>query len=402
MGDTLFKFNRNNSGNTNKKKLFALGIALLILVTLPISLLALRNSTENRQRATVITPTPGLQTTCGNAPADIMLIIDRSGSMNSPLGSSSTKIGAAIAAAQKFVDLVAQDTRNRVGIVTFATTASLDTPLTNNYASVKTKIGQIKANGTTCTECGVVTNNQEISAHGRSNIKKVTILLTDGLANTILGNTNQVATPTAETKAIDAVKAGYTTNQTAFFTIGLGNKNGNAQTGINEKFLQQIATMTSAQYYYSPSTTDLDHIYQDISQIFGKGSVSGTVFNDANRNKQFDSGESPLVNWTINLKGGTNNQIVATANSDSSGAYKFTGICDGTYTVDETIQTGWELTIPTNPNNYSVSIANGSNNPNKNFGNATSLPTPTPTACPTPGNVSNLQITCPNCPSPTP
>lgn len=314
-------------------------------------------------------PVPTPPAACGNTPADIMLVIDRSSSMNNPTTTGGvTKIQAAIAAAQTFVDLIAADTQvpNRVGLVTFAKTSSLNNPLTTDFASVKSQLGQIKALGYTCTQCAAQTTNQEIQTHGRTNVKKVAILLTDGLPNFLIGGTASVSAAVAQQATITEIQNGFNASNTAYYTIGLGKD-------VNAKFLTTIANMTNAQYYFSPSTDQLAQIYQDLSRIIGKGAVSGTVFNDKNNNGVFDTGEPPLSGWTINLKDSLNTRIINNATSGSSGTYSFTGLCDGGYAVNEVKQAGWTQTVPVNPNYYPIIIKNGNSFANKNFGNTQSM-----------------------------
>lgn len=423
---------RRKSSSHLRVKIFGVLAAMLLVVGLPVILFVSQTQQKPGTKASTPVSNVALQNaafSCANAPADIMLVIDRSGSMSNTLGTGGTKISAAITAAKHFIDTISQDTNNRVGLVTFDTTAKLNSALTNNFSAVKTQIGQITPGNTTCTQCGVNTANSEVTKDGRTNIKKVVILLTDGIANTVSGNSNQVAASVAEAAAINAVKAGYAANNTTFFTIGLGNKNGTIETGINEPFLQQIASLTSGQYYYSPNSSQLDGIYQSISSIVGKGSIAGFVYNDINKNTTFDTSDTPLASWKVDLKDNKNATTLATATTDATGAYSFTGVCDASYTVSEELQNGWAQTSPVNPNYYSVTISGGDNHPNKNFGNNTSAcgaactsntqcsantssgctfcnPTsntctaplsPTPSACLTPAQVQNVKVTCSNC-----
>ncbi len=424
---------RRKSSPRLRVKIFGVLAAMLLIVGLPVVLFVSQNQQKSNTKASTPTNNTALQNaafSCSNAPVDIMLIIDRSGSMSNTLGTTSTtKLKAAITAAQTFVTTLSQNTNNRVGLATFSTTSTLDSALTSDFNSVKTKIGSLTATGNTCTQCGITTANQEVAKDGRSGIKKVVVLLTDGIANTVPGNSNKVAASVAESGAITVVKSGYAANNTTFFTIGLGNKDGNTETGINETFLKQIATLTSGQYYYSPDSSQLNSIYQSISNIVGKGSISGFVYNDINKNVSFDTSDAPLASWTVNLKDSTNASVLATATTDATGAYTFTGVCDASYTVSEVTKTGWTQTSPTNPNYYSVTISGGDNHPDKNFGNiqaacgspctsstqcsnnttsgctycspststCTTQPSLTPTACVTPGQIQNVKVTCANC-----
>ncbi len=49
-----------------------------------------------------------------------------------------------------------------------------------------------------------------------------------------------------------------------------------------------------------------------------------------------------LANWCVQLTG----TVTATALTDGSGNYMFTGLPDGTYTVCEAVQSGWQQTFP--------------------------------------------------------
>jgi hypothetical protein len=98
---------------------------------------------------------------------------------------------------------------------------------------------------------------------------------------------------------------------------------------------------------------------------FKLGKISGYKFNDLNGNGAWDSGEPALSGWTITLTGPVSGSKV----TDSSGYYEFTGLTVGTYTVSETLQTGWTQTMPATPGTYTVVIASGSDVKERNFGN---------------------------------
>src|SRR4029077_5081952 len=68
----------------------------------------------------------------------------------------------------------------------------------------------------------------------------------------------------------------------------------------------------------------------------GTASIDGQVFVDA-------SPWPGLQNWCVTASGPVN----ATAVTDASGNYLFPGLPAGTYTVCETVQSGWHQTFPT-------------------------------------------------------
>lgn len=305
-----------------------------------------------------VTPTPSA---CKNSSIDAMLVIDKSGSMNDRVGGNKvTKMTGAKGAAKNFVDALAADTKNAVALTSFSNSATVNSSFTNNFSSVKSKVDSLSANGYTCIQCAINKANQEISAKGRQGVKKVVVLLTDGRANWIEGNNRTVNPGLAEQKAAEAANAGHQNNGTVFYTIGLGND-------VNASFLKSIADSTGGKYYFSPTADQLNEIYTQISQVVAKGSISGFVFNDLNNNGAFNN-EPKLKAWNVNLtvQGATTPQTI---DSDEDGNFSFTGLCDGTYTLKQTIKPNWKQTTPANNTNYTVAIANGNAVTDKNFGN---------------------------------
>ncbi len=349
-------------------------LAIYVVIITPLLVVNLQKKQELRGRAQIAT-TPTPVPSCGNVATDIILIIDRSSSMN-----DDNKIEEAKAAAKSFVDVIANDTNtsNRIGLVSFDHDATLNNTLTNNFASIKTKIDSISLGSGTCTECGIVKANQEISANGRPDIKKVVIMLTDGRANYIIGVSNLVDPELAESKALEAVKAGFYASKTVFFTIGFGTEEGDDE--YNREFLQAIATLTGGKHYY-PAPGELDEVYKEISTLIGKGLLGGFIFNDINGNGAFDTSEPKLSGWNVQLISSTDTK---TFTSDTTGSYNITGLCDGNYQLKEVLKSGWLQTLPTDPNGYTITITNGSQYTNKNFGDKIAPPTPTLTITPTP------------------
>src|SRR5213080_4075740 len=68
----------------------------------------------------------------------------------------------------------------------------------------------------------------------------------------------------------------------------------------------------------------------------GTASIDGQVFIDADP-------WPGLAGWCVELNG----PVSATAVTDASGNYLFSGLPGGTYTVCETVQSGWHQTFPT-------------------------------------------------------
>lgn len=378
----------------DKRKVISLtlvGIAyLLVVLPLIVSNVQKQQTTKSSAATAQPTPTPPV---CGQAPSNTMLIIDRSGSMSEQDGSSGTKISNAITAADNFVDLTSQNPQNEIGLVSFSNSATTNSPLTTDYTSVKSQIGTLKASGSTCIQCAIDQANQAITSGKRSGVKNVIVLLTDGIANYIEGSNQQVSESTAEQAALTAAANAHSANDAIIFTIGLGND-------VNTSFLQQLATSTGGQYYFPPTTDNLNDIYSQISQIIAQGSVSGFVFNDANDNGKFDTGEQKLSGWTLQLnkQGSSTPQTFTT---DSTGSFMIPNLCNGSYTLNEVTQSGWKETVPVNPNSYTIDITDGNALTDQDFGNIIAPPTPTLTPTPTPTPTPTATPTPEPTPTPT-
>lgn len=310
---------------------------------------------------------------CGNAPSDSMLLMDTSSSMNQKAGSSGTKLTNAKTAAQHFVTLASAQTTNRVGLTSFDITAALKSGFTNDFSSVKSKISALTTRDGTCMQCGILKANQEIAAHKRNGIKNAIILLTDGRANMVQGNSNYVSNDKAEKAAIDAATAGHTANGTVIYTIGLGNN-------VFSDFLRQLATSTGGKYYFTPTTDQLNSIYTQISEELSGGNVSGMVY------KAIDSKtptvKMPFPGVQIQLYPSTSSTKPAkVATSGSDGTYSMDKVCDGQYTLKQVVPKGWKQTVPSN-SGYTFTMKNGNAITNKDFGDTQLAPTPTVTPTP--------------------
>jgi uncharacterized repeat protein (TIGR01451 family) len=92
------------------------------------------------------------------------------------------------------------------------------------------------------------------------------------------------------------------------------------------------------------------------------GAISGFKWHDLNGNGEWDEGEPPLEGWTIYLDLNNNGRLddgepfTVTA---ADGSYAFTGLPEGTYTVAEVMQDGWQQTFPNGAGSSSLLSASG-------------------------------------------
>ncbi len=106
--------------------------------------------------------------------SDIILVIDTSGSM------SGSKLTAAKSAANSFIDTLLKpgNTTTNIGLVSFETTVTLESGLTNDAASLKTKVNALTAGGGTFTQAGVK-QAEAMLANSTADHKHI-VLLSDG------------------------------------------------------------------------------------------------------------------------------------------------------------------------------------------------------------------------------
>ncbi len=324
-----------------------------------------------------VTPLPSLTPLACNqttASADLMLLLDSSGSMNAKANTNdaTTKFASAQGAAKLFVDQFNTSPDVRIGLRSFTSTQAtmvqvVDQALTADKPTVKTAIDKLKtSDGGTCLECAIKQAEAHLAAAYRPGVKLAFVLLTDGKANATVAKPfrtdSDPGTVAAEKAASDAVAAIYARYKPTIYVVGLGSD-------VNTDFLKQIAITTGGKYYFPLSSDDLNAIYADISKSIAKGSVSGTVFHDANTNALFDATEAKLSGWTVQAIDPVNRAVYARVTSGSQGDYILDNLCNGnSYQIEILNQSGWLQTTPKNPSTYLVPISKASVVAGKNFG----------------------------------
>lgn len=182
-----------------------------------------------------------------STPADVILAIDTSSSMDKPAETGGTRLDAAKGAAETFLHLLDFPT-DQAGIVSFGTTATLQHPLSVDITSLANELYSLSVAGLTRMDLALTKSRQELTGprHKTANTP-VVILLTDGLPN---GTTAEAVL--AEATAAKA--AGI-----VIYTIGLGNE-------VDVSLMQSMAT-TPAYYYQAPTTAELMDIYRQIANL---------------------------------------------------------------------------------------------------------------------------------------
>ena len=220
---------------------------------------------------------------------DIVLAIDVSTSMLA----EDLKPNRIEAAKNVAVNFISKRVNDRIGLVIFAGESFTQCPLTTDHNVLINLFKDLKS-GTiedgTAIGMGLATGVNRLKES--TAISKVIILLTDGVNNT--GMVNPL------TAAEIAKQFGI-----RVYTIGVGTEEGLApvstpygtqymEVNIDEKTLQDIATLTDGKYFRATNKNSLRKIYNDID-ILEKSKIEITEFHK--RSEKF----VPFVLWAFSI-----------------------------------------------------------------------------------------------------
>ncbi len=197
-------------------------------------------------------------------PTDIVLILDRSGSMS---GSAieNLKIGA-----NKFIDIIDESTDSahdgnigngsRIGIVSFAKTAVQDTQLITSVDDLKEAVDALSAGGNTNHADAFTKANQLFDPN--SNNAKIMVMFTDGF--TTEGGDPSIAAAAAKAQGV------------IIYVIGLS---GNG--GIDEDALREWASDPDSAYVaITPDDAELEDLFEDIARNITKPGATNIEITD--------------------------------------------------------------------------------------------------------------------------
>lgn len=194
--------------------------------------------------------------------ASVMLVIDTSGSMNAN-DVSPTRLEAARTAAHKLISEL--PSANRVGLVSFSSSAILAAPLSDNRDNIQQAIDSLQAGGATDTGDALSLAIAQLRAAVPSpahsgKAPAMIVLLTDGAWN---------RGPDPLIAGADAKAAGIPIQ-----TIGIGSRGTAVQVrgqeigGVDEAALQELASATGGKYYFAAASAQLNQIYAALGSNF--------------------------------------------------------------------------------------------------------------------------------------
>ncbi|HNX79751.1 MAG TPA: vWA domain-containing protein, partial [Prolixibacteraceae bacterium] len=233
-------------------------------------------------------------------PIDVIIVIDRSGSMlGTPLSNAKD---AAINFATNVINASNPYRANRVGVVSYSSTAILETGLTSNLTTITNEINSLNASGSTNIQDGFVEAETELNSNAGHNCETIRaiVLLTDGVANEDNGGGCGTSVQCAISAGVDAQLCtsgeGCTPDyDTWVYTIGLfGSISGGTQTTAESTLI----ACQNGGYWFTESSADLNGIYNQIfgSLLWAAKSVSGQAMVVETVDSDFSITAGPVVN----------------------------------------------------------------------------------------------------------
>lgn len=237
-------------------------------------------------------------------PTDIVLVLDRSGSM------AGAPIASLKAGAKKFIDIIDEATDSsqdgnigsgsRIGIVSFADTAVQNTQLITSVDTLKTAVDSLVADGST-NHADAFTKAAALFDPVSSNAK-VIVMFTDG---------KTTAGPNPSPVAAAARASGI-----IIYCIGLVGDD-----GIDPAVLNDWATDPDASHVaITPDDADLEDLFEDLAANISKPGATNIVINEIVNSDFIITGtlmptkgvasmiDATTLKWTIDKLGTTANE----------------------------------------------------------------------------------------------
>jgi len=190
-------------------------------------------------------------------PNDVILIIDKSGSM-----ADDNRLAAAKAATKEFLDLI-DTTKHRVGIVDFSASSSSH-QLSSDINAAKAYVDKIQLGGGTNTG-DAIRQATSMLANKRAEAQPTIVILTDGEAN----NTSDALASSQVAKDAGVV----------FYSIALLGPNEDPTLSAPNELLKNMAT-SADHHHFVLGSVGLSDVYRQIVEEIGLASAYNVVVTD--------------------------------------------------------------------------------------------------------------------------
>ena len=169
------------------------------------------------------------------APVDLVLVLDRSGSMRGD------RMDGLKDAANAVIDMLMP--HDRVAVVSFASTATTDVHLTSDFAYAKAEVEKIIASGGTSFGAGMRLAVEELKNRGSEGHIPAIVFMSDGHHNTA---------PRPESYVYECVNLGV-----PIYTVGFGRHPGE----VGETLLKWMAEQTGGKYLFADDLYELENVF---------------------------------------------------------------------------------------------------------------------------------------------
>jgi Ca-activated chloride channel family protein len=259
--DVALKMSTTEGLSTKKSLLIKLRPFLYVLKLLALGFIIIALARpRNTQKSSYTDNTSGI---------DIVIATDVSGSMLAT-DFKPNRLEAIKEVAYNFIQKRVND---RIGLVVYAGESYTRTPVTSDKAMLLNSLKEVQYNGMvlqdgTAIGIGLATAINRLKDSKTKS--KIIILLTDGVNN--LGSLDPIsAVEIAKTYGIKVYTVGVGTNGMANFPVAK-DANGNIvfqpqKVEIDEKLMQEIATITNGKYFRATDNKKLEAIYNEIDRL---------------------------------------------------------------------------------------------------------------------------------------
>lgn len=204
-------------------------------------------------------------------PSDIMLVLDRSGSMAADGGTPPEPLESAKRAAQSFTSLL--QPRDTFGVVSYATTPSspIEQALTADRSAMSAAIAKVEMgkDGTQYTNMGdafTTAFTELTSERHRDDARKVIVFLTDGDVTRPVNPATGKADREYAAQYAKTAAAAAAAKDVVIYTIGFGDFLNAPSTEV-ARDTELIKALASApeNYFEAPTVADLEAVYKKIA-----------------------------------------------------------------------------------------------------------------------------------------
>ena len=272
---------------------------------------------------TAPTPNPALANSCG---IDVALVMDSSGSINS------TNLSTMKSALNTFVGALLPATPTLFSVTDFDTDATVLQTLTNDTGLLTTAINAPTSGGNTNWEQAIQDAQGTLTTEppARAGVPNIMIFASDGDPTYANDPGTNVADDVALSEAIAAANAAKLAG-TRIITLGIG-------ASVNVANLEAISSADA--YYSAANFSDLSTVLNNIVTDLCGGTITVHKVIDADGDlhttgDQTSSG-TEVSGWNFDV-GGTS------ASTDSTGSTASVPKDQGTYSVTETVQSGYSV-----------------------------------------------------------